>query len=221
VAPVREVPDQARIAALVERVVRESAPPSARARDELRRELTAHFEDALAAAGEGDEAEREVLARFGDAAEVVDGFRRAYRRGRTALYAAKVAASVLAGAAVAVALQLLAHVQSAGGVAGLSLSPWYRPAAHISMALVLVAVAAWELGVEPLCVRLDRDPARLLAAWGALLVVVFATHVLLHAALDPVQASVRTAATVAAWAASVAITARLDLAYLRRFGGTL
>jgi hypothetical protein len=85
----------------------------------------------------------------------------------------------------------------------------------------VIAVAAWELGVEPLCTRLDREPLHLVAAWAVLLVVVLAAHALRDAALDPLQASVRTAATVAAWASTIAITARLDVAYLRRFGGAL
>ena len=211
--------DRAEIDALVERLVREARLPNARARDELRRELASHFEDAAEAVGA-----RAALARFGDGSVIADGFRRAYRRGRRALYAGKIAASVLASTLVAIALQLVAHAQTAAtaeGVGGVYLSAWYRPAAHVSMALVVIAVAAWELGIEPLCVRLEREPLRLLATWGVLLAAVLAAHALRAAALDPLQASMRTAATVAVWASTIAITARLDVAYLRRFGGAL
>lgn len=206
------------IDALVERLVRDAGLPNARARADLRRELASHFEDAAEQGGD------DVVARFGDVAAIADGFRRAYRPMRRALYAAKVLASLVASVAVAIALQLVAHLQTAGGVDvvdGVYLSPWYRPAAHVSMALVVIALAAWELGIEPLCIRLEHRPARLLATWGALLVVVYAAHLLRAAALDPVQALERTAATVAAWTATLAIAARLDLAYLRRFGASL
>ncbi|AHG93469.1 hypothetical protein J421_5934 (plasmid) [Gemmatirosa kalamazoonensis] len=208
------------IDALVERLVRDAGLASAQARDDLRRELVAHFDDAIAAADGAPDAVRAALARFGDADTVAAELRRAHGAGRRALYAAKVAASLLASTLVAIALQLVAHLQRGGDVDGVSLSPWYRPAAHLSMALVVVAVAAWELDVEPLCVRLEREPARLLTAWGALFVVAYLTHLLRDARLDAAAALVRTAATVAAWVAAIAIAARLDRAYLRRLGAS-
>ncbi|MGH7577737.1 MAG: ADOP family duplicated permease [Longimicrobiales bacterium] len=68
-----ESPD---VVGLVNRLVREANLPSARERDELRRELLSHFD----AVGSSPEALRAAIERFGDTQAVTDGFRRAYRR---------------------------------------------------------------------------------------------------------------------------------------------
>src|SRR6516162_10893776 len=59
------------VSALIERIV--ERVPHAR-RDELRRELRAHFEDA----GTSDETVREAVRRFGSGMEVADAMRRVY-----------------------------------------------------------------------------------------------------------------------------------------------
>ncbi|GJG89361.1 hypothetical protein tb265_48450 [Gemmatimonadetes bacterium T265] len=220
-----EAPAGTPVETLVERLVRDARLPSAPARADLRRELTAHFEDALASAEARGiapaEALEAALARFGDVPAVAAGLRRAHRPGRAALYAAKVLASGAASLAAAVALQALAHPGLAFGPDGPRLPPWHAPAVRAAVGLVLVAVAAWELDVAPLCVRLDRRPARLLATFAALLAAVTVTHTALHDVLAPAQVLLRTAATVAAWVAAVAIVARVDLAFVRRFGSAV
>ena len=219
---------EARIAALVEQLVRDARLPSVRARAELRRELTAHFEDAVAAAAARDvpptDALRAALARFGDASAVATGLRRAHRPGRAALYAAKVLGSIAASLAAALALQALAHPALVFGPDGVRLQlqhAWHAPAVRVAVGLVFVAVAAWELDVGPLCTRLDRRPAHLLATFAGLLAAVVVTHTALHDVMTPAQVLARTASTIAAWVATVAIVARVERTFVRRFGSAV
>ena len=74
--------DEQSINELVEQIVRDSRIPDAGAREDLRRELIAHFEEA----GQSVDA----MERFGSTREIVAEFRRAYGPRRVVLYAAKV-----------------------------------------------------------------------------------------------------------------------------------
>jgi hypothetical protein len=81
------------VASLIDRLVAAARIPSRAAREDLRRELSAHFEDA----GSSPEAMRDALRRFGVESEVADSLRRVYRCDYLCLYFAKVAASIGAG----------------------------------------------------------------------------------------------------------------------------
>lgn len=74
---------------LVERLVREADLPSARAREELRRELLSHFE----ASGRAPAEIRCAIERFGDTQAITEAFRHAHRQRWGPLYAAKVVAA--------------------------------------------------------------------------------------------------------------------------------
>lgn len=202
--------DRARVRALIERLVREAKLGRARDRDELRRELESHFEEA----GTSPDALRAALERFGDADAIGDGFRRAHRRGRAAFYAAKVLASLVVSLVVAILLQAAASVRVDTGAALLRLAPGYFVAVPFSAMIIVVLVAAWELDFEPLCVRLERRPLRLLATLGALFTAIFLTHLETHELIAPATALLGSATTVAVWVCTVAIISRLDLAFM-------
>lgn len=203
------------VAALIDRLVRESKLPSDAAREELRRELESHF----AEAGDSPEALRAALARFGSADAVSEGFRRAYGRGRLALYAAKVVASAALSAAVAVAVHAVVSLRIEQRPDALRLVAGGHPrGAQFTVVVALVAVAAWELGIEPLCARLERRPVGLAAALAATFVAIYSTHLALHDMMDAGRAFVASAAVLAVWACAIAIVARIDLAFLDRLG---
>ena len=214
--------------ALVEQIVRESHLPSARAQADLRRELVAHFADAAAA---GD-----AVARFGAPDAVATGLRRAYRPWRSALYAAKIVAAVVVSTGIALPLQAAAHlriahratpagVPSVGmlrlGMLRVGLTPWYGFAARVSLAVILLAVVAWELDIEPACRRLERHPAQLVAAVLGLFAASLVVHAWSGLWVDPGEAFVGAAAMITVWTVSLAIVAHSDRVLLRLLGGTL
>ena len=210
---------EALVEALVERLVRESGLPDRLARDDLRRELESHF----AEAGDSPAELRAAIERFGSADAVRDGFRRAYRRGRLAMYAAKVVASVVVATVAALLLQAAVfgvHLGEGADARDLLWHLWPATSrgARASVAVVLALVAAWELGVEPLCARLERRPARLLATLGAIFALISTFHFMTDALIAPERALVASALLTAVWACTIAILARLDLAYVRWLG---
>lgn len=205
---------------LIERLVRESNLPDARAREELRRELASHFQEC----GDSEGALREAVGRFGNPNAVIRGFRAAYRRGRPVLYAAKVAAAIVAASLVALALELIANLRLGGGGGPVHIGGGYPISAVFAVTIVVVLVAAWELDIEPLCARLERRPVRLVATFGALFVGLYFGHPLvhgpmaLHAPMDLGLILVAATTALAVWACTVAIAARLDLVFVRLFG---
>jgi hypothetical protein len=207
VTPVR---DEQSISDLVDRIVREANVPTASAREELRRELIAHFEEA----GQT----RNAIDNFGSTQEIAAGFRRAYSRSRLVLYAGKVLASIAASAVVALGFQAIVNLRLEPVTGGLRLGPWYTTASLISIILVFVAVTAWELGIEPLCARLERRPARLLVFFVAFAAGAYVTHLILDKIVEPEHAALGSAATIAVWISTIAILSRFELAFIRRFG---
>jgi uncharacterized membrane protein len=197
---------------LIESVVRRSNLPRERDLAALRRELADHFEDAIARG----QSPAEIIARFGDADDIAGGFRDAYRPARLALRVAKVVAAALVAFVIALALQLIPHVRLHSGVA---VDALYPLAARLSIAVVLAAVAAWELDVEPLCTRLEREPVGLAAVCLTLFVLLAATHEYLGMHVGSLQALVGASTMVAVWVSSLAVLSRADRAYLRWFGG--
>ena len=202
------------VEALIEHLVRESGLPDQRARDDLRRELESHFDEA----GRSPEAIRAALERFGSLDDVSAALRRAHRRGRLALYTAKVLASVVVAVAAALVVQVFPNLTVGHGDAGVRLGAGYLISASFSTAIVLVLVAAWELDIEPLCARLERRPLRLAATFAALFAGIYAIHPALHETMGPSRAAVASAAAVVVWACTVAIVARLDFAFTSLFG---
>src|SRR5215207_356954 len=202
------------VAALIDRLVRESRIGSRRAREELRRELESHFDEA----GNSPEALRAAMERFGSADAVSDGFHRAYRRGRVALYVAKVVASVAASTAVALALQAAVNLRIDLGADALRLAPGYGLGARTSMAIVLLIVAAWELGIEPLCARLERRPVRLLTTLVAFFAAICVTPLATDSAIAPAHALVASGVLIAVWTCTIAILSRLDMAFMNSLG---
>jgi hypothetical protein len=202
------------IAALIDQIVRESNLPGRRQREELRRELESHFEEA----GGSADAARDALARFGSPDAVSDGFRRAYRRGRLALYVAKVLASVIVSTIVALLLQAVVNLRVELGHEVLRLAPGFAISARTSTAIVLLVVAAWELGIEPLCARLERRPVRLLATLAAFFAAISVAHMVTSTHIHPGVAFVASGTLIAVWACTIAILSRFDLAFLRFLG---
>ena len=198
------------VEALIARVILASNISDARARDELRRELESHFEDA----GTSPEALRAALERFGGTDDVGEAFRLAYRRGRTWLYVAKIAASIVLSTLVALVLQLGVNLRVDHGAHIFRLGPAFFLAAGASLFLVLILVAAWELGIEPLCARLEQRPLRLMATLGALYGCIFLTHDISGGGIEPSRAFVASSTVLAVWTCTVAIIARLDLVFL-------
>jgi hypothetical protein len=210
--------------ALIDRVVRESNLRDPGAREELRRELASHFEET----GSSEEALRAALERFGNPSDVVHSFRRAYRRGRTALYAAKVLASIGAASVAALALQVPVNLRlTSGANTAIHLGSGYPISAWFSVFIVVMLVAAWELDIEPLCARLERRPLRLALAFGGLFATILVGHPIVHGSvgvhghMDLLLMLLGSAAGVAVWASTVAITARIEMAFVSLFGPRL
>ena len=157
-----------------------------------------------------------VIAQFGDVDEIAEGFRRAHRRGRRALYAGKVIGSVVVATLFALALQLPLHLERSADA--IAVAPLYAVAVRVSIFAVLAAVAAWELDVEWLCARLERDPVRLAAACLALFIVLSAAHAALGMDVPALRALVGATTMLAVWTSTLAIVARSDRAFVRALG---
>jgi len=211
---VTRVREQPAVAALVEQIIREARPASAAAREDLRRELLTHF----AEVGDSPEALRAALARFGNASNVAKGLRRAYGPGRLFLYGARIAGSILVSIIVALGIQAAVNLRVEPGTGAVLLGPWFGTSALISIGLVVAAAAAWELSIEPLCTRLERRPLRLLIIFGAFATAAYLTHLIIDRIVEPAHALLGSAATIAVWVLTIAVLARVELAFIRRFG---
>jgi hypothetical protein len=201
--------DSAAIDALIDEIVREAQLPSAHERDALRRELLDHFEDA----GEG------ALARFGSAESVAGGFRAAYRRSRALLHVARVVAVTVVAMGLALVVQLPLNLELERGA--IVVTHWYVMAMPVSIVVVLAAVAAWELELEPLCARLERDPARMLGTSLTLFVVIFTVHAFSSMPVTPAHAFLGASALLGVWTSTLAVLSRADRVLLRITGGDL
>ena len=145
-----------RVTAFVDEVLARARVPSRRAHEDLRRELLAHFEDAVRVRGSIDAA----LAEFGLADEVVARLRVVYRAQRLLAHALRIAAVLTASIVSALAIELAVS----------------RPAAFRSMAVVAsVIVLALVLWHELLGRRLRRPTATTRAARWLAAFAAFAT----------------------------------------------
>jgi hypothetical protein len=131
--------------ALIDRLVREARIPGRAAREDPRRELQAHFEDA----GGSPEALQRAVARFGDDEVVAQQFQQVYRWDYALLYAIKIAAAVLLSAVAALFFQVLVNLRVAVGAEMLRLAPGFAKAAIVSVVVVLALATAWEISRPP------------------------------------------------------------------------
>ena len=127
-------------AAQIDRIVAGARIPSRATRDDLRRELWAHFEDA----GTSAEALRDAIRRFGPEAEIVDSLRYVYRWDYRLLYAVKVVVSIAASIGVALAIQLVANLRVRAASDAVHLAPGFPHAVILSAAVVVALIIARE-----------------------------------------------------------------------------
>jgi hypothetical protein len=158
---VTPVPDHDLVTTLIERVVMDSRIPSRAAREDLRRELWTHFEEA----GTSADAVRDAIRRFGGEAVVAGSFRSVYRWDYFCVYLGKVAVSLVACVLAALLIQVIASLSVAVWTAGWPLAPRFSRAAGVSVAVVLGLIAAWEMGRPPF------NRARASAALGGYIAV--------------------------------------------------
>jgi hypothetical protein len=133
------------VSALIDRVVAGARVPSRAEREDLRRELWTHFEDA----GASPESVRSALERFGAEAMITESLRRVYRRDYVLLYLLKVAASLIASVAAALVIEALANLRVEAQTEAWRLAPGFTRGAGLSVGVVLGLVTAWEVGRRP------------------------------------------------------------------------
>jgi hypothetical protein len=133
------------VAAFIERIVAGARIPGRAARDDLRRELWTHFEEA----GTSPDAVHSALRRFGAETMVTESLQRVYRWDYMFLYVAKIAASIGASMAAALLIQVLVNLRVEVQADVWRLAPGFSHAAPLSIGVVLALVTAWEVGRRP------------------------------------------------------------------------
>jgi hypothetical protein len=139
------MPDRA-VEALIEKIVAGAHIPSRTRRDELRRELLAHFEDA----GTTPEAVSDALRRFGSEALITESLRRVYRWDYAFFGVTKIAASIVVSVAVALLIELLVNLRVEVEAEAWRLAPGFSHAVAPALALVLAVITAREATRPPL-----------------------------------------------------------------------
>ena len=201
--------DERTLAEFIDRMVRDARVPHARAREELRRELTSHFADA----GNAPDA----IARFGSSVAISEGLWRAHRRGRLITSACRILVALGASSIIALAIQLVAslHLDDRGHLTGLGFG--FGRAVALSAMIVVALVAAWELDIDSFCVRLERHPVRLVATLLALSAMMLGFRAAENTVVAPARALVASAVDVVIWTCTVATLARMDRTFARVF----
>jgi hypothetical protein len=143
------------VGALIERIVAGARIPGRAARDDLRRELWTHFEEA----GSSPDALRRALDCFGAEPLVTNSLRRIYRVDTAIVELTRIVASLVASIVAAVLIQLCASLRLPS-LAGVWLSPGFSRAAALSMSVVLGLVMVGEVTRRPF----DRARAALAVA---------------------------------------------------------
>jgi hypothetical protein len=134
------------VESLIETIVAGAHIPSRKRRDELRRELLAHFEDA----GTTPEAVRDALRRFGSEALITESLRRVYQWDYAFLYLTKIAASIVVSAAVALLIEVVVNLRVEAEAEAWRLAPGFSHGVALAIAVVLALVTAWEATRPPL-----------------------------------------------------------------------
>ena len=137
------------VAALVDRIVTGARITDRRRREDLRRELWTHFDEA----GVSPEDRDATLGRFGAETVVTDSFRRVYRGDYILRYAAKIAASIAASVAAALAIEAAVNLRVGLGADGWRLMPGFSHGAALAVAIVFGLVALAEAGRRPFTIR--------------------------------------------------------------------
>jgi len=184
-----------RAEAFVEEVLARARIPSRRGREDLRRELLTHLEDAAPAHGSIDAA----IAEFGSAEEVAARFRRAYRAQRLLAHALRIAAVLTASIVVALGIELAVSRPGAfrnmavlASLIVLVLVLWHelvgrrlhQPTAAARTGRWLaafLALAAWEYGVHHHA-GIPFGVLRAAAAGGVLVTVAASTAIIIASA---------------------------------------
>lgn len=141
--------DREAVATLIERIVSTAHVPSRAGRDDLRRELWTHFDDACEATPDVGA----VIEKFGTEEMIVESLRDVYRWDYLFFYMAKIAVSIVACIAVALAIQVLVNLRLELAAEAWRLSPGFSHTAVLTVGVVLGLVAAWEIGRRPFSVR--------------------------------------------------------------------
>jgi hypothetical protein len=142
------MPDRA-VDALIEKIVAAAQIPSRTRRDELRRELLAHFEDA----GTTPDAVSAALGRFGSEALIAESLRRVYRWDYTVFRLTKLSASIVVSAAVALLIEVLVNLRVEAETDAWHLAPGFPHGVALAIAVVLALVTAREATRPPLQIR--------------------------------------------------------------------
>jgi hypothetical protein len=148
-------------AALIDRVVAGAHIPSRARREDLRRELSTHFEEHFEQTGTSPEAVHTALRRFGAEELVVESWRRVYRRDYAFVYLLKIAASITASIAAALLIEFLVNLRVEAQADVWRLAPGFSHAAGLAVGVVLGLVTAWEVARQPF------NRARAMVAIGA------------------------------------------------------
>jgi hypothetical protein len=165
--------EQETVRAFIERILAGAHIPSRAEREDLRRELWTHFEEAGTSPG----AVHAALRRFGAEAMVMESLRRVYRWDYAFLYLAKIAASIIGSLAAALLIQVLVNLRLEVQAEVWRLAPGFRHAAALSVAVVLGLVTAWEVGRRPFNRSLVLVAIGAYAAVFALVRLLFANSV--------------------------------------------
>jgi len=137
--------DQEAVGALIERIIARARIPGTAQRDDLRRELWTHFEEA----GESAESTREAVRRFGAETMVGESLRVVYRWDYLLWYFAKIAAAILVSTAAALLIQVLVNLRVELQAEVFRLAPGFARAFGMSIAVVLGLVTLWEAARRP------------------------------------------------------------------------
>ena len=141
------MPDRSLVDEAIQRIVAGAGIPTRSTRDDLRRELYAHFEDAC---GSPDAAgQDEALRRFGAEAAVIGSLKQVYRLDRYVLHLLQIVASILISVTAALAIQVAVNLRVEIAAEALRLAPGFSRAAGVSIAVVLGLVTAWEASRRP------------------------------------------------------------------------
>jgi len=131
--------------ALIERIVAGARIPNPSEREDLRRELLTHFEEANASPHSVDYA----IRRFGDEASVTDLLRRVYRWDYAALYLAKVVASIVVSFAAALAIVAAFNLRLELETEVWRLAPGFSRGAGLALAVTFGLIAVSEFFRRP------------------------------------------------------------------------
>jgi hypothetical protein len=135
--------------ALIDRIIAGAHIPSRAERDDLRRELQTHFEEATPSA----DLVPFAIRRFGPEKLVTESLRRVYRREYLAAHLVRLVASTIASLAAALVILALVNLRIGIETEIWRLTPGFSRAAGVALAVVLGVVAVQEAIRRPFNVR--------------------------------------------------------------------